>query len=922
MSSQSLELPSIQLDKNLILQARLPDNSLRKRLGYAYLSKLHISEAFEVTKAWGDARDYDSVGATEIADDLFSIAHVMKGLGVAPELPLLGLISIKKIAEENHNSYANDNIALNIIKTQLLLGIERKPEEITNLLSDKENALDCLLYFAEEKGIKDEHSVDYINTARKVISTFDTSLYWTKMEYYTRLGRFLTLAGFDGSKEFNQADLLAGKHPEDHINNPGFYAQLAGIYTASGLVDRALNLLVVNKRADEITTGKTLARRDSRQEITKVIAEAYMEQENFDGAIDLVSTQMVFGKYNPFMAEVLSRKAVHEAKDGANPVPTIEELQSVLQRVSLEDLSTHIASRLRIGETYFLLGNTQGLRDQFLDGWQQMQRQFLKRNDEGYVSYSCIAFIKTAHEIGYATSPLSQKVAARLTNNPHFIEDVAKKAIELCDLEAAWEIIKRHNLYEKHYSNAPTILLYLAEAEGKAGVSSSEISSLTEEEIRKIITGGDKLSLQAVGCLNLDSKVDPKTISDEALFPEIETVIYYGKTVGATLIPEGNQTPISQDKKYLAIKEITTSLKKILNTLYFSEDYELVRGVAEIGYEKADCLLRHSIFPSSAVAYYIKNHGNAGLKEILDLKKATEQGKFDFDNNLQRELEYLKFLQLALQESPAFANRDYFEALTYSEPQFFMSSREIMQTEACAFEAAKGFWYIKSLVDAGKTVDVVANERNGANLFGEPLRSYLNEIGVNLSRYHIHGSSSSGNIKLPGFKKYLKERKPDYIIVVDTTPNTTEEQPRMPGALERYHHWFDNLGKKEAGQKRKTAFWVPDPREKIEIGKHILDYREADVTSSDRYLILMNPVTVNPELFHGCIGNTENYKPSYFDDPDEKAEEVAFGFTAYGVQLLSSGRNEEILVRDAQKQIESSLPKMLKLTHPQVGRFK
>lgn len=370
-------------------------------------------------------------------------------------------------------------------------------------------------------------------------------------------------------------------------------------------------------------------------------------------------------------------------------------------------------------------------------------------------------------------------------------------------------------------------------------------------------------------------------------------------------------------------------------------------------------LISNQIFPTEALVDFISENGQAGIKKLTELCAQTEAGKFDYQNEVQRDLEFLKYLQLdpSLHWHQSFSY-EKFKGLEYKgdeETSVKLTSQETMESEAAAYEASKLYWFIyQRATELGRNMIVVGNRRYGEFFVTSPLRPYLEDLGVRVDFHYVHSSSAGkylvDDIFPVSFIQELADSMPD-VVLIDGTPQNFDYNgtPRYPKSMQSYLNWFSvwnqavgegvdkqneyharlatrpeyqellsKISQTSPTQAFRISHWLPVIGEatKVVIGDIEMNFMPPGGDSWVPEVILANPV-ISPNKDSGFPLRLKDHKPGFFDDPDRlvKSENKEM-FTPRGVKTIYQGRTEEEVINSAQEHISRVLPRMMKLTNP------
>lgn len=360
-------------------------------------------------------------------------------------------------------------------------------------------------------------------------------------------------------------------------------------------------------------------------------------------------------------------------------------------------------------------------------------------------------------------------------------------------------------------------------------------------------------------------------------------------------------------------------------------------------------LLENGIFPTRALVEFISQHGLESIGRLAVLRHETENGQFDPDNNLQKELEFTRYLMLS-GAGPDKAYRQFVE-LEFIQPsdETFrrLSPKEMLEAESAAYEAAKLYWFIKQRVEERRKVTVIGNQRYGDYFVTEPLRADLEELGVQVCFFKA-GSTGAGkdtvdDIFPDSFIESFITEAPD-IVIVDGTKTSHDDRgiPRFPKSMSVYLSWFTafneaagsiipdrNRLRNSALYKKLVAkiaslspqkpyafsHWLPMNAENVNLGEETVAYREPTLDQPN--VIFANPV-IDPKATDGFPKMLSSHQPGALDDPDQlvKGEKI-IAMTPTGVKQIIKGHGDEAqFVNSIQLHMSSVLPEYIRETDP------
>lgn len=394
---------------------------------------------------------------------------------------------------------------------------------------------------------------------------------------------------------------------------------------------------------------------------------------------------------------------------------------------------------------------------------------------------------------------------------------------------------------------------------------------------------------------------------------------------------------------WLAYYELHSKFDKHNNVKVASREF-LQSSEMFAGLEEARALFEQGIFPTKRLMQRMQGVG--AISELEVLQNRTEDGDFDRENQLQRDLEFTNFLKIARTANLSTLRRE-FERLSSSDQslrQPELTYQEKYEASAAAYECALLYWFVRGLVDNGRNVVVVGNKRYGDYFVTEPLRSHFAKLGVNIRSLYVRSSVSSEHSypeDIPDtFIRLLSDDAPD-IVIVDGAKHTATPTPRLPKSFLSFRNWFEvfNDAQKidDADLEFKSTnprlqrlatfhpkspyhirFWTPSGSKRILLGDREIDDKESDDDLPSVYFV--NSV-IYPPSFTNYPTELRDHKPNYFDDPDTHIignEKIVF--TPYGVK--NTGEKfllEEAYVREVQYEIERKIPEYIRRTDPLTG---
>ena len=364
-------------------------------------------------------------------------------------------------------------------------------------------------------------------------------------------------------------------------------------------------------------------------------------------------------------------------------------------------------------------------------------------------------------------------------------------------------------------------------------------------------------------------------------------------------------------------------------------------------------LVEENIFPTAALVDLAVKVGPQRVKtELYRLKEETDNGNFDFENPVQRDLEYAKYLDLeSIRQNKEKATYDEFSQIPF-DPDFervpILDQKDRMEARAAALEAARVYWIVKERVDAGRNVLVVGNERYGKLFVVDPLKDELDALGVNIMSSYIRSGRGDKDYEKTfddETLEHIAQELPDIIVVDGTgTPWKAENRARYSRAMHGFYNWMRvfNAGAEDFDPEdssiynptipRDEKYW--DLRTKIASLKPASSYKiqfrsayspdtiiigdmPVDVVKPDDsapQFIIVNS-TIEPKQIKDFPNDLKDHKPAYFDDPETKANsgqnKKVLVFTKKGLEEVSGQRSVGRYVSAVQTAIRQAIPEMI-----------
>ena len=361
---------------------------------------------------------------------------------------------------------------------------------------------------------------------------------------------------------------------------------------------------------------------------------------------------------------------------------------------------------------------------------------------------------------------------------------------------------------------------------------------------------------------------------------------------------------------------------------------------------------------------------DAALAGLDQLRQETRQGRFDRDNELQRELEFKRYASEARRQrdwpQEEEAQRRAFAGLpTLPPPQreeCRLSHQERLEAGRLAYEA-KGLLDFVCAFRAGteRPITVFGNDRYGRLFVVEPLEPYLeDEFAVHYERVPSHGSMRltvpdyvdrfHRNGFAPDFMRYLSAAMPHVVLVDVCSPRATESYTKIARGIRDLVNWFMVFNHIRAGGDRSRyaaasglpeqqlaelekwwefevvarrihpwidpgptygiAHWAPEPQQEVLMGELVVPLK-LPVPGEAPQVIAANP----------CIYRSEGEdlpellrrtQPYFFNDPEKRVkEEILPGFGEHGFETRVSGFTTDQYVAAIQRQVGSELERLV-----------
>ena len=371
------------------------------------------------------------------------------------------------------------------------------------------------------------------------------------------------------------------------------------------------------------------------------------------------------------------------------------------------------------------------------------------------------------------------------------------------------------------------------------------------------------------------------------------------------------------------------------------------------------------------VTRHLAEHSDfeAALAEFDRLRAETLEGRFLLDNELQRDLEFLRFTHLNanLNGGRRGGDEQYatFKALPVLPPpcQETVELREqhLAQARRYGYQAACFLQFLRHFKDkTPQSIVVVGNDRYGRQWVVEPLQDYLKDDFT--LRYDRVRSHASFRLRVPhevesktragfpqDFVRELNEEMPHVVIVDARNPVRGPGMMKMSRGARDYVNWFMVFNDIRAegdiskyahegavphlselrkwyefdvvkrlikpwvkpGSTYKITYWAPELKEYVMLGDFAMRAEYPDPTDDKPQVVISNAdiyKTKGDDIYETLRGTD----PYYFDGPEKYVkEEVEFGFGEYGVETRVKGPTTDEFVARVQQEITAEVGRLL-----------
>ena len=371
------------------------------------------------------------------------------------------------------------------------------------------------------------------------------------------------------------------------------------------------------------------------------------------------------------------------------------------------------------------------------------------------------------------------------------------------------------------------------------------------------------------------------------------------------------------------------------------------------------------------VTRYLAEHSDfdAALAEFDRLRTETLKGQFRLDNELQRDLEFLRFAHLSanLNGGQRGGDEQYaaFKLLPVLPPPcqeiVELSEEHLAQARRYGYQAACFLQFLRHFKgNTLRPIVVVGNDRYGRQWVVEPLQDYLKDDFT--LRYDRVRSHTSFRLRVPhevenkvragfpqDFVRELSEQMPHVVIVDARNPVRGPGMMKMSRGARDYVNWFmvfndiraeGDISKYEhdgaiphlselrkwyefdvvrrsikpwvkPGPTYKITHWAPELKEYVMLGDFAMRAAYPD-PSSDKPQVVMSNADIyrieGDDLYETLRGT----QPYYFDGPEKYVKEtMEFGFGEYGLETRLKGPTTDEFVARVQQEITAEIGRLL-----------
>lgn len=366
------------------------------------------------------------------------------------------------------------------------------------------------------------------------------------------------------------------------------------------------------------------------------------------------------------------------------------------------------------------------------------------------------------------------------------------------------------------------------------------------------------------------------------------------------------------------------------------------------------------------VTRYLAEHSDfeAALAEFDRLRAKTLDGQFCLDNELQRDLEFLRFahLEANLNGGQRGSDEQYatFKALPVLPPPrqeiVELTDEHLAQAKRCGYQAACFLQFLRHFKDSTpRPIVVVGNDRYGRQWVVEPLQDYLkDDFTLRYDRVRSHASfrlrvpheaESKARAGFPqDFVRELSEEMPHVVIVDARNPVRGPGMMKMSRGARDYVNWFMVFNDIRAegdiskyahdgavphlselkkwyefdivrrlikpwvkpGLTYKITHWAPELKEYVMLGDFAMRAKFPDPTDDKPQVVISNAD------IYSIYETLRGTHPYYFDGPERHVKEtVEFGFGEYGLETRVKGPTTDEFVARVQQEITAEVGRLL-----------
>ena len=487
---------------------------------------------------------------------------------------------------------------------------------------------------------------------------------------------------------------------------------------------------------------------------------------------------------------------------------------------------------------------------------------------------------------------------------------------------------------------------------------------LTEEQARAIpgqLVAARDLMLSAFAEMQRGPEVDKDNLYDLLSF-----VFKSGDITGvARLVVQVYQIGLRID-----IDQIQAFLTPFLHCNSIDE---IIRRLDRLGkwMTQFDGRNYEGVMFTPVVTRYLAEHSDfeAALAEFDRLRAETLKGQFRLDNELQRDLEFLRFAHLNANLNGGRRGGDeqyaVFKTLPVLPPPCQdtpeLSEEHLAQAKRYGYQAACFLQFLRHFkARTPRPIVVVGNDRYGRQWVVEPLQDYLkSDFTLRYDRVRSHKSfrlriphevESKARAGFPqDFVRDLSEKMPHVVIVDARNPVRGPGMMKMSRGARDYVNWFmvfndiraeGDISKYEndgavphlselrkwyefdvvrrlikpwvkPGSTYKITHWAPELKEYVMLGDYAMRAAYPDLTDDKPQVVISNADiyrTESDDLYETLRGT----QPYYFDGPEQYVKEtVEFGFGEYGLETRVNGPTTDEFVARVQQEITAEVERLL-----------